>query len=106
MHSTSSKLNLPIARSRGWAFTSRGRADKFSNGERTLQAARAYNEQTVAEATGHSARFLQIYEEYKKAPEVTRKRMYLDTMERVLGGTDKIILITHHRAGCVIPRRP
>ena len=60
--------------------------------ERILQGARAYKEQTVAEATGQSARFLQIYEEYKKAPEVTRKRMYLETMERVLGGTDKIIL--------------
>jgi membrane protease subunit HflK len=60
--------------------------------ERILQAARAYREQAVAEATGQSARFLQIYEEYKKAPEVTRKRMYLETMERVLGGTDKIIL--------------
>jgi hypothetical protein len=54
--------------------------------ERILQAARAYKEQTVAEATGQT-RFLQIYEEYKKAPEVTRKRMYLETMERVLGGT-------------------
>src|SRR5262245_39385633 len=60
--------------------------------ERILQGARAYKEQTVAEATGQTARFLQIYEEYKKAPEVTRKRMYLETMERVLGGTDKIIL--------------
>ena len=46
----------------------------------------------MAEATGQTARFLQIYEEYKKAPEVTRQRMYLETMERVLGGTDKIIL--------------
>jgi membrane protease subunit HflK len=46
----------------------------------------------VAEATGQTARFLQIYEEYKKAPEVTRKRIYLETMERVFGGTDKIIL--------------
>jgi membrane protease subunit HflK len=60
--------------------------------ERILQAARAYKEQTVAEATGESARFVQIYDEYKKAPEVTRKRMHLETMERVLGGTDKIIL--------------
>jgi modulator of FtsH protease HflK len=33
-----------------------------------------------------------VYEEYKKAPEVTRTRMYLETMERVLGGTDRIIL--------------
>jgi modulator of FtsH protease HflK len=60
--------------------------------ERILQGARAYKEQTVAEATGQTARFLQVYEEYKKAPEVTRKRMYLETMERVLGGTDKIII--------------
>ena len=60
--------------------------------ERILQNARAYKEQTVAEATGQTARFLKVYEEYSKAPEVTRKRMYLETMERVLGGTDKIIL--------------
>ena len=56
------------------------------------QAAEAYKQQTVAEATGQTARFLKIYDEYKKAPEVTRERMYLETMERVLGRTDKIIL--------------
>lgn len=46
----------------------------------------------MAEATGQTSRFLQVYDEYKKAPDVTRKRMYLETMERVLGGTDKVIL--------------
>ncbi|MGE0061471.1 MAG: FtsH protease activity modulator HflK [Xanthobacteraceae bacterium] len=56
------------------------------------QAAEAYRQQTVAEATGQTARFLKIYDEYKKAPDVTRQRMYLETMERVLGGTNKIIL--------------
>jgi modulator of FtsH protease HflK len=65
---------------------SRGRAAQVT------QAAEAYRQQTVAEATGQSARFLKIYEEYKKAPEVTRQRMYLETMERVFGGTDKIII--------------
>jgi len=70
--------------------------------ERILQAARAYKEQAVAEATGQSARFLKIYEEYKKAPEVTRKRMYLETMERVLSGTNKIILDSKGRYG-VLP---
>jgi modulator of FtsH protease HflK len=50
--------------------------------ERILQEARSYKEQVVAEATGQSARFLKVYEEYKKAPEVTRRRMYLETMER------------------------
>jgi len=64
----------------------RGRAAK------TIQDAEAYREQTVAEAKGQVARFNQIYEQYKKAPEVTRERMYLETMERVLGGIDKFIL--------------
>jgi modulator of FtsH protease HflK len=69
--------------------------------ERILQGARAYKEQTVAEATGQTARFLQVYEEYKKAPEVTRLRMYLETMERVLGGTDKIIIDSKSGQGVV-----
>jgi membrane protease subunit HflK len=56
------------------------------------QAAEAYRQQTVAEATGQTARFLKIYDEYKKAPDVTRQRMYLETMERILGNTNKIIL--------------
>jgi modulator of FtsH protease HflK len=73
--------------------------------ERILQAARAYREQTVAEAIGQTARFLKVYEEYKKAPEVTRKRMYLETMERVLGGTDKIILDSKNGQG-VVPFLP
>ena len=58
------------------------------------QNAEAYREQTVAEAHGQTSRFLKIYDEYKKAPDVTRQRMYLETMERVFGGTDKIILDT------------
>ena len=57
-----------------------------------MQAAEAYRQQTVAEATGATARFLKIYEQYQKAPDVTRQRMYLETMERVLGGADKIII--------------
>ena len=60
--------------------------------EKILQTAKGYQQQTIAEATGQTARFLKVYEEYKKAPEVTRKRLYLETMERVLGGADKIIL--------------
>jgi membrane protease subunit HflK len=57
-----------------------------------VQEAEGYKLQTVAEATGQTARFNQVYDQYKKAPEVTRQRLYLETMERVLGGTDKIIL--------------
>jgi membrane protease subunit HflK len=59
---------------------------------RILQDAEAYRLQAVQEATGQTSRYLKIFEEYRKAPEVTRRRIYLETMERVLGGTDKIIL--------------
>src|SRR5262249_21583148 len=55
----------------------RGRAAKV------IQDAEAYREQTVAEAKGQASRFSQVYEQYKKAPDVTRQRIYLETMERV-----------------------
>ena len=71
-----------------------------------LQGADAYKSQTVAEATGQTSRFSKIYDEYKKAPEVTRKRMYLETMERVLGGTDKIIIDSGSQSGGVVPYLP
>jgi membrane protease subunit HflK len=76
----------------------RGRAAQIT------QAAEAYKSQTVAEATGASARFLKVYDEYKKAPDVTRQRMYLETMERLFGGTDKIILDSG--ANGVVPYLP
>ncbi|MBX3554076.1 MAG: FtsH protease activity modulator HflK [Pseudolabrys sp.] len=64
----------------------RGRAAQI------LQGAEGYKEQAVAEAKGQSARFLKVYEEYRKAPDVTRQRLYLETMERVLGNSDKLVL--------------
>jgi membrane protease subunit HflK len=60
----------------------------------------------VAEATGQTSRFTQIYEQYKKAPDVTRERMYLETMERVLGGADKIIIDTGAGGPGVVPYLP
>src|SRR5712675_3107420 len=72
-----------------------------------VQGAEAYKSQTVAEATGQTSRFGKIYDEYKKAPEVTRKRMYLETMERVMAGTDKIILDSNGQSGSgVVPYLP
>jgi membrane protease subunit HflK len=57
-----------------------------------VQAAEAYKEQTVAEAKGQAARFTKVLDEYTKAPQVTRERIYLETIERIFAGTDKIIL--------------
>ncbi|MCQ8184686.1 FtsH protease activity modulator HflK [Parvularcula maris] len=54
--------------------------------------AEAYAARVVAEANGDAARFNAIYDEYAKAPEVTRQRMYLETMERVLGDMNKVVI--------------
>jgi membrane protease subunit HflK len=73
---------------------------------RILQAAEAYKERTVVEAKGQASRFLAILAEYKLAPEVTRRRMYLETMERVLGGIDKVILDPSNKGSNVVPYLP
>ena len=88
-----------------FAYANRIVPEARGEAERILAIARGYREQTVAEATGQTARFLKVYDEYKKAPEVTRRRMYLETMERVLGGTDKIILDSKGGQG-VVPFLP
>ena len=76
------------------------------NVAKITQAAEAYKSQTVAQATGETSRFLQIYDQYKKAPDVTRERMYLETMERVLGGADKIIIDSGKDGTGVLPYLP
>ena len=78
----------------------RGRAAKIT------QEAEAYRSQVVAAAKGESSRFLQVYEQYKRAPDVTRQRMYLDTMERILSGTDKTIIDTGKQGPGVVPYLP
>ena len=90
------------------AFTYANRIVPEARGEaeRTLQGAEGYKQQTVAEATGQASRFLKIYEEYLKAPEVTRRRMFLETMERVMGGTDKIIIDDKASGSGVVPYLP
>jgi membrane protease subunit HflK len=59
---------------------------------RIVAEAKAYREQTILDAKGQTARYNQIYQQYKKAPGVTRERMYLETMERVLGPMDKTVV--------------
>jgi membrane protease subunit HflK len=73
--------------------------------DRIVAAAEGYRDQTVAEATGQAARFLKVYEEYKKAPDVTRERLYLEMQERVLSGADKIIVDQKSGQG-VVPFLP
>ncbi len=74
---------------------------------RVVQEAEAYRERSVAEATGQASRFSQIYAQYRLAPEVTRERLFLETMERVFGGMDKVIIDQNSGSGGgVVPFLP
>ncbi|MEI6730385.1 MAG: FtsH protease activity modulator HflK [Pseudomonadota bacterium] len=60
--------------------------------ERMKQEAEGYKQEVVAKAQGDAARFISVYDQYKQAQEVTKKRMYLETMEKILIGADKTII--------------
>jgi len=57
-----------------------------------VQQAKGYREQVVREAAGEAARFNQIYDQYKLAPAVTRERLYIETMQRVLANSNKVVI--------------
>ena len=86
------RINAEQAQNEAQTYANRVVPEARGRVAQITQAAEAYREQTVAEATGQTVRFVKVYDEYKKAPAVTRQRLYLETMERVLGGTEKIIL--------------
>lgn len=62
------------------------------NAQQYMNQARAYSQQLVAQAQGEAAAFDAVYAQYRLAPEVTRKRMYLETMENVLAKVDKTVI--------------
>ncbi len=95
-------------RVRNEAETYASRVVPEARGESTkiTQGAEAYRERSIAEANGQSSRFAQVYDEYKKAPQVIRERIFLETMERVLGGADKIILDQSGAGAGVVPYLP
>ena len=67
--------------------------------------AAAYKNRVVQEAQGEAQRFISVYDEYAKAPDVTRKRLYLETMEKVLQGSGKVIVEQGNGQG-VVPYLP
>jgi membrane protease subunit HflK len=74
------------------AYANQVTAAARGQASQTGQEAQAYAAQVVNQAEGDASRFVSVYTEYAKAPEVTRKRMYLETMEQVLGGANKVIM--------------
>jgi membrane protease subunit HflK len=74
--------------------------------ERDIKQAEAYREQQIQEAKGEADRFTSVYDAYKIAPEVTRRRMYLETLGEVLGSARKVIIDQKGGASGVIPYLP
>jgi membrane protease subunit HflK len=70
-----------------------------------IQQAEGYKKEVVAQAEGEASRFIAIYNEYAKAKTVTQERMYLETMEKVLSGVNKIIIDKQSGSG-VVPYLP
>lgn len=71
--------------------------------EKMLQEAEGYKQRVINEAEGDASRFLAVYKEYKRAKDVTKKRIYLETMQEIMAGMDKIILDAD---GGVLPYLP
>lgn len=88
----SAKADQERLQNEAYAYANKIVPEARGQADRILLTAKGYKEQAVAEAKGQTARFLKVYEEYKKAPDVTRRRLYLETMERVLSSAEKIIL--------------
>ncbi|MBR9837851.1 MAG: FtsH protease activity modulator HflK [Salipiger thiooxidans] len=74
------------------AYANRVVAEARGDAAQIREQAEGYRAQVVNDALGEASRFTAVLEEYAKAPEVTRRRLYLETMERVLGDVDKTIL--------------
>ncbi len=74
------------------AYANRVTAAARGQSAQLTEEAEGYRARVVNDAQGEASRFLSVYEEYIKAPEVTRRRMYLETMEGVFGDMNKVIL--------------
>ena len=74
------------------AYANRRTAEARGESAQILEASEGYRARVVNDAVGEASRFEAVLNEYVEAPEVTRKRLYLETMEKVLGDVDKIIL--------------
>ena len=79
-------INLADAYLEGQLPVARGDA------ARMLEAAEAFRATRVADATGQADKFLSVLAEYRKAPEITRQRLYLEAMEEILPGVRKFIV--------------
>ena len=88
------------------AYANRVLAQARGESAQVFEEAEGYRARVVNEATGEASRFTAVLEEYSKAPEVTRKRLYLETMEEVLSGLEKVIIDDQTGGQGVVPYLP
>jgi membrane protease subunit HflK len=69
--------------------------------QQIIKNAEGYRQQTVALATGNAQRFISVYDQYRANPDVTARRLYLETMERILSGMNKILVDESSSSGTV-----
>jgi membrane protease subunit HflK len=100
------KIDYERLQNEAQTYANRVVPDARGRAAQIVQVAEGYKQQAIAEARGQSARFLKVYEEYAKAKDVTRERLYLETMERILGGADKLVYDGGSSAQGVVPYLP
>jgi modulator of FtsH protease HflK len=87
------------------AYANRVVPEARGGAARIIQQAEGYKQQVTAQAQGEAQRFISVFDQYKRAPEVTRRRIYLETMQDILANMNKVILDNRGGQG-VVPYLP
>jgi len=103
---TAAQQDQDRLRNEAEAYANRVVPEARGDAARIVQEAEGYREQTVNEAKGQTARFTQVLKQYTLAPDVTRERLYLETMERVFGGMNKVIVDQNAGSQGIVPYLP
>jgi modulator of FtsH protease HflK len=92
-------------RNEALAYANKAVPEARGGAARIVQEAEGYKQAVIARTQGEAQRFISIHDQYKQAPNVTRRRIYIDTMQSVLAGVDKVIVDTKGGPG-VMPYLP
>jgi membrane protease subunit HflK len=99
------RANMEQKRNEGLAYANQVVPQARGEAARIVRGAEGYKQRVIAEAQGEAARFNAIYEQYKLAPDVTRRRIYIETMEGILARMNKVIVDGRGSQG-VLPYMP
>ncbi|MGC1300892.1 MAG: hypothetical protein WA840_00830, partial [Caulobacteraceae bacterium] len=97
------RQDAETAASEAEAYRTRVLADAKSEAVRSVQAAQGYRDQVEREAAGEAARFALIDTQYRRAPAITRQRLYIETMEHVLRASNKVVVDAKGRSTVALP---